>query len=78
MFAEGTRSRDGTVGRLRSGAALLAAEHGLPIVPVHVAGTHAVMPPGKRWMRRVARPRCRSRSASVRRSARGRTSTGPR
>lgn len=53
VFAEGTRSRDGTVGRLRSGAALLAAERGLTIVPVHVAGTHALMPPGKRWMRRV-------------------------
>jgi 1-acyl-sn-glycerol-3-phosphate acyltransferase len=56
VFAEGTRSRDGTIGRLRSGAAVLAAEHGLALVPVHVAGTHAVMPPGRRWMRR-ARPR---------------------
>ena len=53
VFAEGTRSRDGTVGRLRSGAAVLAAEHGLVIVPVHVAGTHAVMPPGSKWMRRA-------------------------
>ena len=52
VFAEGTRSRDGRVGRLRSGAAVLAAEHGLPIVPVYVSGTHAVMPPGQRWMRR--------------------------
>jgi 1-acyl-sn-glycerol-3-phosphate acyltransferase len=55
IFAEGTRSRDGTVGRLHSGAAVLAAEHGLPIVPVHVSGTHAVMPPGRRWMRRGRR-----------------------
>jgi 1-acyl-sn-glycerol-3-phosphate acyltransferase len=53
VFAEGTRSRDGSVGRLRSGAAVLAAEHGLAIVPVHVAGTHAVMPPGRKWMRRA-------------------------
>lgn len=52
VFAEGTRSRDGTVGRLRSGAAVLAAEHGLAIVPVYVSGTHAVMPAGRRWMRR--------------------------
>jgi len=52
VFAEGTRSRDGSVGRLRSGAAVLAAEHGLTIVPVYVSGTHAVMPPGRRWMRR--------------------------
>ena len=39
VFAEGTRSRDGRVGRLRSGAALLAAEHQLPIVPIYVSGT---------------------------------------
>jgi 1-acyl-sn-glycerol-3-phosphate acyltransferase len=52
VFAEGTRSRDGTVGRLRSGAAVLAAAHGIPIVPVHVSGTNAVMPPGQGWMRR--------------------------
>jgi 1-acyl-sn-glycerol-3-phosphate acyltransferase len=52
VFAEGTRSRDGTVGRLRSGAAVLAAEHGLVIVPVHVSGTNAAMPPGRKWMRR--------------------------
>src|SRR3954469_15094240 len=36
MFAEGTRSRDGSVGRLRSGAAVLAAEHDLPVVPLYV------------------------------------------
>ena len=52
VYAEGTRSRDGTVGRLRSGAALLAAEHDVPIVPVLVTGTHRVMPPGARWMHR--------------------------
>jgi 1-acyl-sn-glycerol-3-phosphate acyltransferase len=50
IFAEGTRSRDGIVGRLYSGAAVLAAQHGLALVPVHVSGTHAVMPPGRRWM----------------------------
>jgi len=52
IYAEGTRSRDGAVGRLRAGAALLAAERGLPIVPVHVSGTHATMPVGRGWMRR--------------------------
>jgi len=53
VFAEGTRSRDGSIGRLRSGAAVLAADHGLPIVPVHVSGTHAAMPPGQAWPRRL-------------------------
>ncbi|MGI9081776.1 MAG: lysophospholipid acyltransferase family protein [Thermoleophilaceae bacterium] len=52
VFAEGTRSRDGSVGRLRSGAAVLAAEHDLDIVPVYVSGTREAMPPGRRWMHR--------------------------
>ena len=52
VFPEGTRSRDGRVGRLRSGAAVLAAEHDLAIVPIYVSGTRTVMPPGRRWMRR--------------------------
>ncbi|MCW2998300.1 MAG: phospholipid/glycerol acyltransferase [Solirubrobacterales bacterium] len=50
VFAEGTRSRDGRVGRLRSGAAVLAAQHRLPIVPIHIAGTHDAMPTGRNWM----------------------------
>ncbi len=53
MFAEGTRSRDGSVGKLRSGAAVLATQHDLAIVPIHVSGTHAVMPVGRYWMRRT-------------------------
>ena len=52
MFAEGTRSRDGRVGRLHSGAAVLAARYGLAMVPIHVSGTHEVMPVGRYWMRR--------------------------
>ena len=50
VFPEGTRSRDGRVRRLRSGAALLAAEHGLPIVPIYMSGTREAMPRGHRWM----------------------------
>ncbi len=53
VFAEGTRSRDGAVGPLRSGAAVLAARNGLPIVPVCLLGTHAAMPPGAGWMQRA-------------------------
>jgi 1-acyl-sn-glycerol-3-phosphate acyltransferase len=51
MFAEGTRSRDGSVGKLRSGAAVLAAQYDLPLVPIHVSGTHEAMPVGRYWMR---------------------------
>jgi len=50
VFAEGSRSRDGRVARMRTGAAVLAAEHGIPIVPVYIAGTHAAMPIGRHWM----------------------------
>jgi 1-acyl-sn-glycerol-3-phosphate acyltransferase len=50
VFPEGTRSRDGRVGRLRPGAAQLAAEHQLPIVPIYVSGTGEAMPRGHRWM----------------------------
>jgi 1-acyl-sn-glycerol-3-phosphate acyltransferase len=50
VFPEGTRSRDGRVGRLRSGAAVLAAEHDLPIVPIYLSGTRHAMPRGHHWM----------------------------
>jgi 1-acyl-sn-glycerol-3-phosphate acyltransferase len=50
LFPEGTRSRDGRVGRLRSGAALIAAEHHLPLVPIYLSGTREAMPRGRRWM----------------------------
>jgi 1-acyl-sn-glycerol-3-phosphate acyltransferase len=50
VFPEGTRSHDGRVGRLRSGAALLAAEHGMPIVPIYLSGTRQAMPRGRKWM----------------------------
>ena len=49
---EGTRSRNGEIGKLRSGAAVLAAQHGIAIVPIHVTGTHAAMPPGRNWPKR--------------------------
>ncbi len=51
MYAEGTRSRDGSVGKLRSGSAVLAAQHGLALVPIHVSGSHDVMPVGRYWPR---------------------------
>src|SRR4051794_5914106 len=53
IYPEGTRSREGRVGRLRSGAAVLAQQHQIPIVPVHVRGTHDAMPPGRNWPKRV-------------------------
>jgi 1-acyl-sn-glycerol-3-phosphate acyltransferase len=47
IFAEGTRSRDGRVGHFKAGSFLLAIQAGLPIVPLAVVGTRAVMPKGR-------------------------------
>jgi 1-acyl-sn-glycerol-3-phosphate acyltransferase len=47
IYAEGTRSRDGHVARFKGGSFLLAIEAGLPVVPVAVVGTRAVMPKGR-------------------------------
>jgi 1-acyl-sn-glycerol-3-phosphate acyltransferase len=52
MFPEGTRSRDGALGKVRSGAAVIAAQHGIDIIPIYVSGTHAAMPPGQNWPKR--------------------------
>src|SRR4029450_8720663 len=46
-YAEGTRSRDGHVARFKAGSFLLAIEAQLPIVPVAIIGTRAVMPKGR-------------------------------
>ena len=64
MFPEGTRSRDGDLGRLRSGAVLLAARRRVPIVPIAVTGTNDAMPPGRSWPRRL-RSGWRSRRHAV-------------
>ena len=53
MFPEGTRSRDGEVGKVHSGAAVIAAHHGIDIVPIYIHGTHEAMPPGRNWPRRI-------------------------
>ena len=47
IFAEGTRSADGRVGRLKAGSFLLAIEAGLPVVPLAVIGTRRTMPKGR-------------------------------
>lgn len=47
VFPEGTRSRDGRVGRFKGGVFLIAIEHGLPIVPVSIHGSRHVMARGR-------------------------------
>ena len=59
VFPEGTRSRDGWMQRFRTGAARLALEHGVPVVPVAIRGSYAAMPRGRGW------PRTRAGSCSA-------------
>ena len=44
VLPEGTRSRDGELGRFRGGAFRLAAESAVPVVPVALIGTCALLP----------------------------------
>jgi 1-acyl-sn-glycerol-3-phosphate acyltransferase len=43
-FPEGTRSRDGSVGPFKGGALQVAIEAGVPVVPVAIRGSGAVLP----------------------------------
>lgn len=44
MFPEGTRTKDGIVGRFKRGALVIARDLQLPIVPVSIVGAYEVMP----------------------------------
>ncbi|HEY3209036.1 MAG TPA: lysophospholipid acyltransferase family protein [Actinomycetota bacterium] len=49
VYPEGTRSKDGWLGRWRHGAARLCIEYGIPAVPIALRGTYAAMPRGRSW-----------------------------
>lgn len=49
---EGTRSRDGRLGKLKRGGFLLAVETGTPIVPLAIDGTFGVLAPGSLKLQR--------------------------
>ncbi|UCG76161.1 MAG: 1-acyl-sn-glycerol-3-phosphate acyltransferase [Gemmatimonadota bacterium] len=51
LFPEGTRSRDGTIGRGRPGSALLILANRPAVVPVTIDGMDRVLPIGRRWPR---------------------------
>jgi 1-acyl-sn-glycerol-3-phosphate acyltransferase len=51
VYPEGTRSADEFVHRGRTGVARLAAECGVPIIPVGIEGTSRVQPIGARYLR---------------------------
>ncbi len=46
VYPEGTRSRDGEIGEFHRGGARLALAAGVPLVPVGINGTRALLPPG--------------------------------
>ncbi len=63
IYPEGTRSRNGTLGKGRTGAARLAMTVGCPIYPVGIIGTDEIQPPdarapklGKRAEIKIGRP----------------------
>ncbi|MFB9376921.1 lysophospholipid acyltransferase family protein [Kineococcus gynurae] len=57
IFPEGGRSYDGSLRPFKKGAAYLALEAGVPVVPVALRGTHEAMPPKKRNWPAPGRPR---------------------
>jgi 1-acyl-sn-glycerol-3-phosphate acyltransferase len=45
LFPEGTRSRDGRLGRFKRGSFHLALEAGVPVIPVAISGAYDVLKP---------------------------------
>ncbi len=51
LFAEGTRSRDGTLRPFKAGPFKLAIEAGAPVYPVAISGAGEAMPADTAWLR---------------------------
>ena len=47
VFAEGTRSLDGEVGKFKKGGVILALSMGIPIVPISISGSAQLAPKGE-------------------------------
>ena len=52
IFPEGTRSRNGEVGRFKRGAFQIALDLGLPVIPLSLSGCFDVLPKGKPFVNR--------------------------
>jgi long-chain acyl-CoA synthetase len=66
IHPEGTRTKSGALGPFRAGAALLAIEAGVPLVPVKIEGAFAVYPPARTLPRLLDWRRARRREVVVR------------
>jgi 1-acyl-sn-glycerol-3-phosphate acyltransferase len=51
FFPEGTRSKDGKLAPFKKGGFHLALAAGVPVVPVAIAGSHRILPPGSLHVR---------------------------
>lgn len=51
LFPEGTRSRDGAMGRFRPGVGAFVAGTSIPVVPCYLDGAHEAWPPNRRLPR---------------------------
>ena len=50
FFAEGNRARDGSYRAFKMGAFATALDFKLPVLPIAVAGTFRIWPPGRPWL----------------------------
>src|SRR3972149_5810731 len=53
IFPEGTRAKRGHMEAFKYGVAILALGQRVPVVPIHLAGTAGILPPGERRVRRA-------------------------
>jgi 1-acyl-sn-glycerol-3-phosphate acyltransferase len=56
MFPEGTRTRDGNLGQVKTGPAFISARAGVPIVPTILKGAFEIWPKGKKIPRLLGWP----------------------
>lgn len=51
LFPEGTRARDGVMGKFQAGLGALVAGTAVPVVPAYIEGAFHAWPPSRRWPR---------------------------
>lgn len=49
LFPEGTRTSNGELQQAKAGAAMIALQAGVPVVPVYIEGTYEALPRGTSW-----------------------------